>query len=519
MTGTPEAGMTGAMPAGEIQQRLINGTSWTAINVAVTLPLAFIVNLIIARALGVDGYGELAYLTAVITTVGVAASMGSTNAAVTFATAAETAGDSMGSTLILQRLLGYTLLFKVPIVVAVIIILTWTEPRWVTWVLITTTILTAWTVALINSLAVEHRTATNAKITTLSSLLTMAGSVAAAVATGRAAAVWGTRHALEGLSMAVFALQANKRRRRQLVRPMPPRGFPPGFWKFAVSTGAAGLMGILVFSRSEVFLLEWMGQDMALGLFALAFGLSVHVIAPLEAMLGPLVPAAAGLVAQHPAQVPLAFDRMTRVASLTVGCVIVTAIPGLAILIPIFYGEGFAGTASIFVILAIMSGLRLVGRIAEAFVNGRRRGGVLLRANMISLLIGTLLAIAVIPVLGVWGAVIGNVAGQSIALGLIVTSEIKAQGSSLGAYLRLTRVTILAVPIGVLAALLGLSAGHHPLVAAPVSALAGLAALYVVVRLGPRPPLEEGDISGIRAYLPTRIGGLLQRTLVSCRLV
>lgn len=517
MGASPDANGTPPISAAEIRRRMVNGTSWTAVNVGVTLPLAFLVNIVIARVLDVDEYGQLAYISAAIATISIVASMGTPNAAVTFATAAETAGDGVASITILRRLLGYALALRAPIIVTGIVLLTRQEPPWVTGVLVLVTILSAWTIALINSLAVEHRTAVNAKITMVSSLLTMAASLSAALATGRATAVWAARQTVEGVSMAVLATRATRSRRRQLLLPLWPRGFPPGFWRFAITSGAAGLVSTLVFSRSEIFLLEWMGQEVALGLFALAFGLSVHVTAPLEATLGPLVPAAAGLISQHPEQVAPAFARLTRVTSLGVACLLVGVIPGLTVLIPLLYGQNYAGAAVLFLVLALASGVRLVGRIAEAFVNGRRRGGVLLRANAISLVIGTLLAIGLIPMLGVWGAVIGNVAGQFCAVAPIVMSEMKEQGIPLSTYLHQARLTMAAIPIGTVVTLTGLGA-EHPIIAAPAVSLAGLLTLFAVARLGSRRPLDPEDVSGMRDVLPRSVGSWLDRVVSSLRL-
>ena len=53
-----------------LQDRAMRGASWTLIHVMVSLPVAFVANLVVARILGVEGYGRLAFLMTFMTVAG-----------------------------------------------------------------------------------------------------------------------------------------------------------------------------------------------------------------------------------------------------------------------------------------------------------------------------------------------------------------------------------------------------------------------------------------------------------------
>lgn len=74
--GTDEATTPATMSRGELQDKAIRGAMWTLLHVAVSLPLAFVVNIVIARVLGVVDYGRLAYLSTVLIIVAMTIDLG-----------------------------------------------------------------------------------------------------------------------------------------------------------------------------------------------------------------------------------------------------------------------------------------------------------------------------------------------------------------------------------------------------------------------------------------------------------
>lgn len=504
---------TGALQPADLQQRAARGSLWTLVHVAVSLPLAFLANVVIARSLGTDGYGQLAFLMAALGVVSAIANLGVSNAAIQAAASADTAARRAETETLLRRTLGFHLAVQVPVTLAAVLLLARDEPRWVIALLTISIVLGGWMSSSVLALTAENRTDVAAKVSLLVSTVTSVVTAAVAAATGRAAAVWSSRLIVGALAFPAFVAAGTPGRRRRLLVPMAPAGFPPGFWRFALTSGAAGLVATLVFSRSEVLLLEWLGTATGLGLFALAFGLSVHLTAPAEALLGPLLPAAAGLVTSHPERVTEAYGRATRLSSFLAGAVAALAVPPLVVLLPWLYGDDFAAAQWLLVALTVVSVIRIVTLPATAFLNARRLGGTLLRANVLALAGGTAVAVALIPPLDAWGAAIGNAVGQLVAIGVLVEAERRRQ--------QLPRTWLLPQVSGLLVGLVAMSVALLAVAALPAPAAVG-AALGVLVavlvflllaRLVPVPVLQAGDVDAVLAVLPARFHAVARRLM------
>ena len=219
---------------------------------------------------------------------------------------------------------------------------------------------------------------------------------------------------------ALFPISATYR--RAVLRPrLAGRGLPAGFWRFAIPFAAASVVGGLVLSRSEIFVMQWLADPAALGLFALAFGVAGHVFAPAQAFVGPLVPAISGLheVDTDAAATP-AFTRTLRAGSTIVALLMASALAALALLVPVLYGEEFSDASPLVLALGIASGLLVVGSPVTAFVSARLSAWELLRANLVALVLDVAVAVALIPLWGAWGAVAANVVGAGTRLLLLM---------------------------------------------------------------------------------------------------
>jgi hypothetical protein len=95
--------------------------------------------------------------------------------------------------------------------------------------------------------------------------------------------VWLIRLIVSGAAIILFLAPISPSYRKAVLRPTLPRAFHR-FLAFALPAGAAGLLGTLALSRTEVFFLTWLSTPEAVGLFALAHGLSAHVFAPADAL-------------------------------------------------------------------------------------------------------------------------------------------------------------------------------------------------------------------------------------------
>jgi O-antigen/teichoic acid export membrane protein len=179
----------------------------------------------------------------------------------------------------------------------------------------------------------------------------------------------------------------------------------------------------LVFSRSEIFLLEAFHDHQGLGWFAVAFGLSQMMTAPVDALLQPLLPAISGLVASWPERAHEAFERSTRISAVASGAVAAAVVPMLCYGVPVVYGEDFARASWLFLPLALVSLVQSLNNPVSAFVNARERGGARLKATSAALLVNVVVAVSLIPAYGAWGAVVANVIAQTVALAFLALTE------------------------------------------------------------------------------------------------
>jgi O-antigen/teichoic acid export membrane protein len=457
----------------ELQRRAVGGSTWTALVTGVSLPIAFVTNAIVARRIGVTGYGDLAFLTAILSLGFAVANFGFSTALIQRGSRAEAAGDKAAADSLLMRSLGFHAIVEMPILIALALVLTHGDPTWEIVTVGGAVIGSCLLGGAALSLTIENRTALGAQLALVSNVLVQTASVLAAVLTASASAVWAVRTVgpVVGLVLALFFL--DKARRRAVLSPRLPTGLGRSYWRFALASWLAGVVGLLVFSRSEIFLLQWFGKTEDLGLFALAFGVSYMITAPVDAMLHALLPAVAGILAEWPERAADTFDRATRVSSVLAGGIAAVAVPLLVFAFPFIYGESFGASAWLFVPLALVSAFQTVNNPVLAFVNGRERGGLIVRVNTAALVLNLVAGVALIPPFGAWGAVAANVLAQAIGLVLLALNEPLALQLRARVYFRLLRSFV----IGSVCAAAALAAGVF---VEGASSLLALAAACVV---------------------------------------
>lgn len=413
----------GVLQAGELQRRAITGSVWTAVISCISLPVAFVANAIVVRCLGVTSFGHLTFLSVSIGLAFLFANLGFNNAVIQTGSKAEAAGHRIEVDDLLRRSLGFNAVVEIPIVVVVALVLTRGDPLWEIVSLGIAVILSCSLTGASLSVTIENRTAAAARLSLIATLLTAAGSIVAALLTRSASAVWAVRMLVPALLVGLNLLLLDPTRRRAVLQFRMPSGLGRAFWRFSLLSWVSGLLALLVFSRSEIFILELFHQKDALGLFALAFGLSQIITAPADAMLHPLLPAVAGLLSSWPERAAQAFDRSTRVSSLVCGGVAATAVPVLVLAIPLIYGHAFDRAAWLFIPLALVSVFQSVNNPVVAFVNGRQQGGLIVKTTAFALVADVVVAVALIPTFGAWGAVVANVIGQLVSLVWLAAKE------------------------------------------------------------------------------------------------
>jgi O-antigen/teichoic acid export membrane protein len=471
---------TEALPAAELQRRAISGSAWTVIHTFVSVPVAFAANAIVARSLGVSSYGHLAFLTASFVLAVTFANFGFSTALVQRGSRAEAGGRRLEADDLLRRSLGFHAVVELPILVVVVLALTKDDPRWVAVGLLAAVVFTTCLSGGALSFTIENRTALAARVAIALNLVIQGASVATALSTRAPSAVWAVRTLIPAVALGVNLLLLERRRRRAALRPRLPSGLGNAFWRYALFSWASGLLALLVYSRSEVFLLQLLHKREALGLFALAFGLSQVITAPADAMLHPLLPAVSGLLSTWPERALAAFERSTRVSALIGGGISATVIPTLVFAVPLIYGASYASAAWLFVPLALVSAFQSTNNPVLAFVNARQRGALIFKATGAALIVDLIVAVALIPPFGAWGAVAANVAGQPVALLWLALTEPLALAHGQMGLVRLYRPFLFGSVIGGASLLVGtLLQPSSPELAALTACALG-AALYVV---------------------------------------
>ncbi len=490
---------------GEIQSRAASGIAWTMIHAVATIPLAFVANLIIARTLQSEGYGELAFLTTVMTIASAVVQFGVSDAVMQYGAAAHARRDARSVRFLLSASQGFRFLVTIPVLVAAVVVIGRDAPGWLLVVAITFGVVIPNAVGGSGiALSIENKTGPMARIALLGNVATQVFAVLAVLVAQSADAVWATRLAAACIPFVLYLLPLSASYRWSVVRPVFPRGFPRGFWRFALPAWGSALIGLLVTMRTEVVLLTWFSSAADVGIYALAVGVSAYVFAPAGALTGPLLPALAALRAVDEVAMGRAFDRTIRVSSVISGGLAAFGLPVLGALLPILYGTSFASAVLPMLVLGVVGSVSAMAAPVVAFTLARLSSSLLLAINITALVVNVGAAFALIPIAGVWGAVIANSLGVIVRLVLIVEGERRALRMSL---MHLGRL-ILPVVVATLAVasgwVLGIPFSAEPLIQAGV---AGVAALLVFLTLiwVLRAGLEQPDANAVASIAPARM--------------
>jgi O-antigen/teichoic acid export membrane protein len=220
-------------------------------------------------------------------------------------------------------------------------------------------------------------------------------------------------------------------------------------------------------------------------------------------MLGPLVLGLSALDAAHPERLRPGFERALRVAAAGTGLVAAAALAAVALLAPYLYGSQYHDVGAVFAALAVVSLVQSAAQPYVALAYAEARAGAALRAYAVALVVDVVATVALIPVLGVWGAVVGNAVGGIAAVALLARGT--AGPASLHAAgvpaAKLTMVTAVASAVAYAA---GAVAGEvTPLLGVAVAVVTG-AAVFLV---GARGALSAGDASVLSQALPRKLAG------------
>ncbi|MFV0464194.1 MAG: polysaccharide biosynthesis C-terminal domain-containing protein [Nostocoides sp.] len=488
----------------QLQAGAAKGALWTAIHTVVSLPVALLTNIVVARLLGVAEFGSLAVLTTIQGIAVAALGLGSGAALVQFGSKWFAAGRVAPTEHLVSRVQGLQILVTMPLLTIVYLAIA-DLPPWGLAVLLVLGVAAPTTIGVaLDCLLIENRSAAAARITMVVSLASQGVIIVVAVWARQSDAVWASRVAFSGLVVLSAALVIAPGFRRALRHPRWPRKMPAGFWKFAVTSMVSGLVSMLVMSRTEVFVLDRFRTTAEVGIFALAFGLSAHVFAPAQAIVNPLVPAISAIHELSAAgRVERAFLRTMRTASTASGFLVAVAMPAVAILVPTIYGHSFASAAPVVMGLGAAGGIALLTGPTSTFILARLAAAAILKATVAALVLNVGLALVLVPLWGVWGAVVANIAGALGLTALMLWLEVGQLEVSWSLVVRSISPSLAGAGVGCAVFVLGRQI-PSPMLGWLVAAVVG-AVVYVGVLRVSRTGLTSDDAKALVEALPRRL--------------
>jgi O-antigen/teichoic acid export membrane protein len=502
-----------AVERARLQSDAVGGSFWISVQTILGLPLAAAANAVVAHRLGAGAYGKLAVYMLVYAVVVAIVNLGVSEATVQWIATHNARRERHLLVETIRRCSGYHLFIEAPIVGIVSAALV---QRAGPIAMVVSGSSAAFVMAVGTSSVVMSGAGLNALAARISLVATVAGQTAIiGVAGGSplASSVFIGRVAVGLIGPLLALLRIPGPMRAALLRPKLPRRWPDGFVPFALRTCGAGVVSTLVFGRSELLAFDSYGKIHDAGVFALAAGVAGLITAPIDSLLNPLLPAATSLLVTEPRRAGQALLRGLRTSTLLAGLIVVS-IPTVAPLLPVVYGGSFATATRAFVALAVVSCIQSVNHPVTAFLLAGRRTDLLLKTGLLSVAIDAGLAFALIPSIGVAGAVVASSAAQLLVL--FVVSYRVGQMVGVTIWQQLRAVSYFVDALIILAAVVLVQFTVRGLPHWEISVIGFAAALLgiaVLGRLRPATGLEPADVEVIRQGLPRPFRSLFVRLI------
>jgi O-antigen/teichoic acid export membrane protein len=500
------------------RQDVVRGSLWTFLTAVLSTPIGLVANVVLARILGSHGLGRFATYTAIFAVVLAIADLGWNEATVQWLAAATARGDEAERQDLIRRCSGFHLFLSGPACAASVLVLLSGSGLAVAG----SAALAVWlmqglaTSAIINT--ATARNALAAQILLVSATAAQVGVVTAAAITRSPATTWAVQLIILPLGFGLATLRLSRADRGAVLRPKLVLRAPSGFWTYAASACVGGLVSTLVFGRSEVLVLRADGLLADAGIFTVVTGLAGQMTGPLDSLLAPLTPIAAGLVAIDRARARSAFERSLRVTAILGSWAACVLVPLGVVAIRILYGHAFAAACGPFAALGLVSCMQSVLGPFTAFAFATRSAARVLGINLICLAADAAIAISLIPLLGLWGAVAANAVAQVVSLifmSVLVSRRLELKLREVAATVRLFPI---GVGVGAAEALICLRLrGPGELLVIPV-VVAGLVALRCVLTILPQLRLTAQDVALISGSRSSRRLRLVLRVLAFARI-
>ena len=482
---------------------MIRGSLWTLISALSGIPVGFATNLVVARALGPVDYGTLGTFAAVLTAATTVLNLGVSQATVQWIAESRDDAYQPQRLRLLRNCVGYHALLEGPIVALLVYFLLRSGSTW-EWVLGVAAAFASQAIGTSSViLTATARNATAAKLSIVSSVVLQIVTIVSAVVARSPITVYSLQLAAGLLGPVLCFMVLGREDRAAFRRPLILSGLPPGFMRYGLGACGAALVANLVYGRSEVFILKLNRFQLATGIFTLATGLAGQITVPMDSVMGPLLPTAAGKLAKAPQSSSTTAVRSLKVANVLAALTMATAIPSVYFLMPSLFGLAYKRAQFPFLALGLVSCVQSITVPLSMLIMARRNAKAIFQVNVVSLAIDAIVAVVLIPFLGLWGAVIANGAAQmgSIILLLIVsTRHLEITGRRLIG-------TMPPLALGGVAALASVEIvaafGVGALIGALLTPVLGLGVLAFGLRLRPDWRISRSDSDLVENVLPS----------------
>jgi O-antigen/teichoic acid export membrane protein len=492
-----------------LQRDLVHGSLWTLMSSLVLVPLTCAVSLVLAHVLHPAGLGRLATYIAVFAVATTVANLGVSDATVQWLAEARALGETDRERGLIRRCAGYHSYVEGPVVAVVALVLLhhagWPAAIvgavavWLTQILGTSTVI----------LTATARNAAAAKLALVTAMAVQVAVVSSAVAAHSPSLTYVCQLSVTCLGPVLCLLALSGAERSAVLHPVLSTANPPGFRRYGLSACAGALVSGLVFGRSELFVLQAHHRLLAAGLFTVATGLASQITIPMDALMGPLVPTAAGVVAVAPERALPALQRALRVSSLLGALTAAVAVPAVYVLIPFAFGSDYTAARNGFLALGLASCLQSVVVPVSAFAFATRSAAAVLRADLVCLVVDALLALTLIPVVGLTGAVVASASAQVLSLLLLVRVVVRRMRIGTADIAGPARSFLWGPVGGVLAVTVARASDLRAAPAVVLAVAVGLASTAVVFRLGPM-RLDVEEMTRLDDNLPVPVRRLFR---------
>jgi len=282
--------------------------------------------------------------------------------------------------------------------------------------------------------------------------------------------------------------------------------------RFALTSWSAGVIGGLVWSRSEIVFLEHFVGIRAVGLFAAASTLTLMATTLpvlLNSALLPYFSEQHGLEAREP--IHRVYRAMTGIVALLVAPACVGAAAIAPVLVPLLFGAEFADATPIAMVLLIPAGIGAVAASTTNLIYSTGKSAILLISNAVGLAGTILLALLVIPRFGLMGAAWSR-AAVHVTVVAIETWYVSKKLGFTPPYRALGAITLASLIQGIVAYGLTIGVGGVTslVLAIPAAIIVYMLALRALAVL---PMLDPGLVDNAIAHAPRQVRPVLSRIM------